>query len=126
MKNNVSYIYAPKGKDPFTGVWNNKYLVPAVDSSQGEDINYIIVTCCPSLNGVWVCKAENYKNYKTWDNNGRLCYYVPIDDCEYKMSLEDLKNPPIINAIKNQQQRWWRGQVKGKEAHKRGKPEWML
>lgn len=127
--NNISFIYGPKQKDPFTGEWNNKYLVPAVRDQQG-DKNYIVVTCTPSMNGIYMWKGENRSKYRMWMNGKKPCYYIPVDDCVFR-PFEDLDmtrdcNKALIAEVKKQQAKWYKGEVKGRDAYKKKKPDWML
>ena len=127
--NNISFIYGPKQKDPFTGEWNNKYLVPALKDQQST-INFIVVTCTPSMNGVYCWKKAEDKQYKTWMNGKKPCYYIPIDDCVFKRFDElDMTKPInqwLIEEVKKQQEKWYKGEVKGRDAYKKKKPDWML
>lgn len=127
---NVSFIYGPKQKDPFTGEWNNKYLVPAVKDQQGEKVNVIVVTCTPSMNGLYFWNAEKSSTYHKWMNGKKACYYIPVDECKYKkfeeLDMTKEKNQWLIGEVKKQQAKWYKGEVKGKDAYKRKKPDWML
>ena len=125
--NNVAFIYAPKGKNPYTGVWDNSYFVPAEICSRGEpgSNNYIVVTCTPSLNGMWAYPAELAKNYDKWANGKLTCLYVPVAVCKKVATLEQC--PEVIkNLAKKQQEEWFNSEVKNNPKSYKKKPDWML
>ena len=129
MAKNISFIYGPKEKNPYTGEWDNSYLVPAIKDQQGI-WNYIVVTCCPSMNGVYIWHNLNRKHCKPWMNGKLPCYYVPINICKYvpfdKLDMSKPQNQKIIEEVKKMQSKWYKGEVKGKDAYKKKKPDWML
>ena len=133
MSNNISFIYGPKRKDPFTGEWNDKYLVPAVKDQQGV-WNFIVVTCTPSMNGVYRWnKMQNMGNHKwkTWKNGRTVCYYIPKDECTFKrfdeLDMSKPVNQKLIEEVKKQQGEWLKNEVKNRNyEYKKGKPDWML
>ena len=98
---NISYIWVPKYVSPFGD--NEVYLTPGANEQKGSEYNYIVVCCSPSFNGVYKCKSENYKNYSTWINNKKKCYYVPINDCELFKKLDEIKNTDTLKTIKKVQ-----------------------
>jgi len=128
ITNNLAFVYRPKEKNPFTGNWDSEYLCPSVISQQGKYWNYIVVTCCPSLNGVYAWKAQDKKKYKTWTNGKLECYYIPKSDCVYKPfdevpeEMMNLIRPLIIQ----QQTKWLNNQVKNRNYTYKKKPDWML
>jgi len=126
MANNIAYTYTPKWKDPFTGKWETNYFVPAVIDQKGTDKNYCIITCSPEWNGVWEYDASLTKNYKTWMNQKKLCYYLPIKDCKCIKTLEQVENPEVIKTIKQFQKAWFKGEVKNGRAYKGQEPDWFL
>lgn len=116
--NNISYIWVPKWVSPFGD--DEVYLVPGVKEQQGKNINYIIVCCSPSYNGVYKCNTEYYKDFATWKNNKKNCYYVPLSKCEFVKTLNDISNSEVIKQIKKVQQAW-------KSYNKPKKiPDWFL
>ena len=124
---NIAYIYNVKGKNPYTNEWDYRYLVPAVKDQQAK-INYVVVTCEPSKNGVYRWKKD--KKYDTWMNGKMKCYYIPIDDCDF-CSFEDLPdnepNKKLLEKVKKMQTKWLNKEVKNHNYdYKRGKPSWML
>ena len=131
--NNVAFIYGPKEKNPYTGEWDYKYLVPAVKDQKGV-WNYVVVTCTPSMNGVYSWNhMQNMGNHKwkMWMNGKTPCYYIPKDECKFRR-FEDL-NPDhpltkvIIEGTKKQQEKWYKNEVKNRDyEYKKGKPDWML
>lgn len=130
--NNIAYTYGPKLKNPETGEWDSKYLVPAVKDQQGV-WNYIVVTCSPSYNGVYRWnKMQNIgtNKWKKWSNGKTICYYIPRDACKFKrfdeLDMSKPVNQKLIEEVKKQQEKWFKGGVKGKDAYKKKKPDWML
>jgi len=127
--NNISFTYGPKGKNPDTDEWDYKYLVPAIKEQQGV-WNYIVVTCSPQFNGVYRWNHMDKSKCKAWMNGKLPCYYVPIDICTFKrfdeLDMDLPVNQKIIEEVKKQQAKWFKGEVKGKDAYKKKKPDWML
>lgn len=115
---NVSYIWAPKFISPFGD--DEIYLVPAVSDQQGKENNYIVVCCSPSYNGLYKCPAAEYKNFETWTNNKRKCYYVPISKCEYVKPLEDIQMTPVREKIRKIQLTWQ------KNKNRKNTPDWFI
>ena len=127
--NNISFIYGPKHKNPFTDEFDDKYLVPAIKDQQGV-WNYIVVTCSPSYNGVYKWNHMDKKKCKPWMNGKLPCYYVPRDICKcIKFDELDMSKPinqKIIEEVKKMQKKWYKGETKGHEEYKIKKPDWML
>lgn len=113
--NNVSYIYKPH--------FNSNCFRVACKDQPVNSICYIVVTCSPEYNGVY---RYTNKGYKIWMNGHLPCYQVPIGDCVKIKDLKDLFNKEVIKKVKNQQKKWFIGQVTNKDAYKTNKPEWML
>jgi len=115
---NVSYIWAPKFISPYND--NEVYLVPAVEDQQGKENNYIVVCCSPSYNGLYKCPVKLYKDFDTWMNKKKKCYYIPISKCEYVKPLKEIEMSTVINKIKKNQRNWMKFQKRKKI------PEWFL
>lgn len=92
----------------------------------GRELNYIVVCCSKSYNGVYVWDAEDRDEWDTWSNNGNECYCVPVEKCRFLGELDKIKNPKVIAEVKKQQKRWlkYENEKTGKE--KKKKPSWML
>ena len=62
-------------------------------------------------------------------NGKKTCYCVPISECEKVDSLDALdpkEDEAIIKKIKEQQNKWWKSEVKNRNYTYKNKPEWML
>lgn len=117
---NKCYIYEPHFNTNCFRVSMNEQL---------EDINYIIVTCSPSYNGVYKWNKPLIRSKDelgVWTNGKLPCYTVPIYLCTKIKDLSELVNPDVIKIVKKQQKDWAEGKVKGKAPHKRGKQPWMI
>lgn len=115
---NVAFIYQPHFKTDCFRV--------AIKNQQGSDINFIVVTCSPSYNGVWKYDAHNMNSYADWRNNNVWCKCVPINDCTYIKPLEQLSNQNIIKIVKQQQNDWFKNQIKNRNYSYVSKPDWLL
>lgn len=115
---NIAYIYQPHFK-------TSKFRV-ACKSQQGEQFNYIVVTCSPEFNGIYKYGANNVKNYEIWNNNHTSCLCVPINDCVKLKSLEEVTNTEVIAKIKQQQSDWYTNNVCNRDYSYANKPDWML
>ena len=115
---NVSYIWMPKFISPFGD--KETYLVPGVKEQQGTEWNYIVVCCSPSYNGLYRCPASEYKNFKTWENNLKKCYYVPISKCEFVKPLEDIEMEVVRNRVHKIQSNWY------KKSGRTKVPKWFI
>ena len=118
---NVAYIYQPHFK-------SHKFRV-ALNDQEGVFENFIVVTCSPAYNGVWSYPSANLKekNYEIWKNGRLECVCVPIEDCERFKTLEELKNPVVIENVKKQQKTWLKNQCNTDYGHNyKNKPDWML
>lgn len=104
--NNIAYIYQPHFK-------TSKFRVACKEQLSNE-VNYIIVTCSPTYNGVWKWDASKKDKVETWMNGKLSCYCVPITMCTRVKSLEELKNPNVIKIVQEQQRQW-----KNKEVNKK-------
>lgn len=111
---NCAWIYQPHYKSNCARV--------AVDMQQA-DVNYIIITCSPSCNGVW--KYQNRRDYELWLNNKKVCYCVPMDELEFVMPLENLDDKRKVE-VKKDQAKWFKNEVKNRNYEYKNKPEWML
>ena len=116
--NNIAFIYEPH--------FNTSKFRVAVKNQQGNNYNYIVVSCSPSYNGVWRYKAERRATYDCWKNNTLSCYCVPIEDCEKIKELKDIENTDIIKKIKKQQKNWLDSNVTNRDYKYKTKPNWML
>lgn len=116
--NNIAYIYQPH-------FMTNCFRV-AVDDQQGDEYNYIIVTCSPKYNGVYKYPASNIKNYTLWNNKRLTCVCVPVDDCEKIGTLTDIKKPDSMNRVMKQQSNWFNNNVENVNHQYNEKPDWML
>lgn len=110
---NVALIFQPHFK-------TNCFRV-AIDKQLGDNYNYVIVTCCPTYNGVYKYPRKNAKDYEVWKNKSIECYCVPIKDCVMVQELTDIKNESLIKEIRRQQKKWL-----SINEYVKGKPEWML
>lgn len=116
--NNVAFIYQPHFKTDMFRV--------AVTNQQGSTDNFIVVCCSEKYNGIYHYSAVNRFNYDIWFNNDLACYCVPLKDCDYYMSLKDIRNPKIIKEVKKLQKKWYNNKVKNRDYTYKDKPEWML
>lgn len=129
IPNTVAFITKPKFKDPFTGLWETNYFVPAVKYQLSYDStvkNSIVVCCSPEWNGVWQYDKNLKKNFITWMNGKLECYYVPIKDCTKIKDLDEIQNPVMINEVKALQEAWYKGKIKNHPEYKKKRPEWFL
>ena len=115
---NTAYIYQPH--------FNTECFRVASNSQQGTVNNYIIVTCSPMYNGVWKYSANKALNYSHWKNGNIDCLCVPIVDCVKIKNLNQIINQTVINKIIQQQQNWYKNQVKNRNYEYVNKPEWFL
>lgn len=104
--NNTAYIYQPH-------FMTNCFRV-ACKEQMGDDINYIVVTCSPTYNGVWKWDAKNKSLVEKWFNGKLACYCVPIKMCTKIKTLEELQNPQVISIVEAQQSQWKNKEVKNK------------
>ena len=115
------FIYQPHFK-------TNMFRV-SVNEQQGEEWNFVVVTCSPGWNGVWKYPVKNTANYKIWMNGKLKCYCVPTSDCVKIKNLNELteeKQKWVVDAIKKQQDKWFKSEVRNRNYSYKNKPEWML
>lgn len=96
--NNTAYIYQPHF---MTSVFR-----VACKEQMADDVNYIVVTCSPSYNGVWKWDARNKPFIEKWTNGRLPCYCVPIKMCTKIKTLEELTNPVVLKIVAEQQRQW--------------------
>lgn len=116
--NNTSYIYQPHFK--------TKCFRVACTEQTGPEYNFIVVTCSPQYNGVWFYPSYKRFNYEVWHNKTCPCYCVPIKDCTFIKSLNNLTNPNVIKMVKKMQTKWFKSDVLNRDYNYKNKPEWML
>ena len=115
---NTCYIYQPHFN-------SDCFRVTKIDQ-QGKPLNYVVVCCAPSYNGVYSWDAKKAEKYSSWKNGSLDCYCVPIKDCTFMKSLESLENPEVIKKVKKMQKNWYNNQVRNRNYEYTKKPEWML
>lgn len=93
--NNVAYLWTPH--------FNSGCFRVDINKQKGKNVNYIIVCCSPSYNGVWKWRPEDSKYFAKWANNGIQCWCVPIEYCEKVQELNEITTPEIIKEIKKNQ-----------------------
>lgn len=95
---NVAYVWEPHN---LTGT------VRAACYLQREAVNYIIICCSPSRNGVWRWKLPENGEFPTVIMNGKLpCYVVNFSDMEFVQPLDSIKNPAMRKRIRKEQEDW--------------------
>ena len=127
---NVAFTTALKEKNPYTGEWDDRYLVPAYECQAGQllghEYNLIYVCCSPKFNGVYRYPSNLTETYDKWMNNKKCCLYVDRFDCEKVAELKDLKKPETIRMVASLQDKWYKGEIKNHPEYKREKkPTWM-
>lgn len=115
---NMAFVYQPHFKTECFRVDSNK--------QQGSHVNYIVVTCSPKYNGIWKYPAENIKQYKHWQNGKLDCICVPIKDCKKLQPLNTIRTESIKKQVKNQQEKWFKNQIKNRNYDYVNKPEWII
>jgi hypothetical protein len=110
--NNIAIIWQPK-------FITDEFIVDKRKLS-GDEVNYIIVCCSPSYNGVWKFVRNKYKQYETYTNKSVICECIPIEECIFLGGLEGIKNKTIIKEIRNEQKKFLK--MQGRE----DKPDWLL
>ena len=102
--NNTAYIYQPH-------FMTSAFRV-ACKEQASDEVNYIVVTCSPSYNGVWKWDAKNKPLVETWYNGKLPCYCVPIKMCTKIKTLEEITNPNVKSIVEAQQSQWKNKEVK--------------
>lgn len=115
---NTCYIYQPH--------YNSNCLRVAKKEQQGKPYNYVVVCCSPSSNGVYRWESIKAEKFSSWKNGSLDCYCVPLEECTYIKSLENLENPEVIKSVKKLQKKWFNNQVRNRDYEYTKKPEWML
>lgn len=115
---NVAYIYQPHFKTSMFRV--------AVNRQQGDDTNYIVVTCSPQYNGLWKYDGKLHKTCGKWVNGKTVCYEIPIAECTFVKGLNEIQQPSHIQAVVKQQEEWFNNKVRNREYTYAEKPPWML
>lgn len=82
--------------------------------------------CSKQYNGVYVWDAKDRHDWDPWDNNGKACYCVPVQECRFLGGLDKVTNPDVIKEIKYQQERWLEYDMKKRKREHKKKPEWFL
>ena len=118
MATNVSYVMQPHFK--------SNCFRAAVKNQHGGEFNFVVITCSPEYNGVWKYNAALAPEFEIWMNGKTPCYCVPIEVCTRIRTLDELVNPVVIAAVKEQQNKWYKNQVKNVEHQYKNKPSWML
>lgn len=104
---NIAYIYQPH-------FMSDSFRV-ACKEQMGTDVNYIVVTCSPTYNGVWKWEAKDKDIVEKWVNGKLPCYCVPIKLCKKIKTLDEVTNPVVLRIIESQQSQWKNKEVKKKE-----------
>lgn len=113
MSKNIACIYQPH--------FQTECYRVAKDKQCGVSKNYIIVTCCPSRNGVYVYDANKTDLFDEWKNRQCLCVCVPWKECKKVAELSGVTKKEIIDEIKKQQDWWFKNRIKGDV-----RPAWMI
>lgn len=104
-RNNVAYTWTPKWVSPFGD--KKVYFVPRIENQKGKEWNYIVICCSPSYNGLWKWPAKEAKNLRKWNNNGRMCYYVPLDICEFVKPISEIQMTDVKQEALKTQENWY-------------------
>lgn len=91
-----------------------------------SEINYIIVTCSPTYNGVYRYSRDILKDCESWNNKKLQCWCIPIDKCVKVQEIKDIKREDIRKKIIKQQKEWFNSQVENRDYEYKNKPEWMI
>ena len=118
FKMNTCYIYQPH--------FNTNCFRVAKREQQGREDNYVVVCCSPKFNGVYRWNPLNAEKYSSWKNGSLDCYCVPVKDCIYIKSLENLTNPDVIKHVKKLQKKWFENEVRNRNYEYTKRPEWMI
>lgn len=115
---NIAYIYQPH--------FNSKCFRVATKDQQGNNYNYIVVTCSPTYNGIWKYPATKTSSFDIWKNGSVPCYCVPIDNCEFVKPLDKIADKNILNKVIKQQKQWYNNNIKNRDYTYFEKPDWLL
>ena len=114
----IAYIYQPHYKTQVFRV--------AVNKQQHPDTNFIVVTCSEQYNGVWKYDSKLHETCSRWVNNNTTCYEIPISECTFVRSLNELRNSEVIDKVIEQQTKWFKNEVKNRNYEYKEIPEWIL
>ena len=115
---NIAYIYQPHFK--------TQSFRSATKDQQGKIYNYIVVTCSPTYNGVWKYDSNKTALFDIWHNGNIPCYCVPMCECEFIKSLNEITNKNILNKVIKQQKQWYNNNIKNRNYNYVEKPDWLL
>lgn len=103
--NNCAFTWMPKWVSPFGD--KKVYFVPRIKDQKGQEWNYIVVCCSPSYNGLWKWPSKEAKHLMKWNNHGTMCYYVPVDICEFVKPIEDIQMLDVKKKAIETQRNWY-------------------
>jgi len=92
----------------------------ACDRQMSKNKNYIVVCCSPSYNGIYSWDASKKNEYDIWNNNGRDCYCVPLEECHFEGDLSKITNKDFYNEVRKSQLKFLKMVGREKE------PKWLL